>query len=128
MKAVQGQHDVEAFVREGKGIKLVMVNPYAVKQSNLRVHHSKAVAVWLEEHKEQIELFFLPPYAPEYNPDELLNSDLKRNAGAMQSPRSQLELENNVRSPIPTQFPHLFTSSFLFFLPCSSNFLRGLSS
>ena len=50
---------------------------------NLRVHHSKAVAAWLEEHKEQIELFFLPPYAPEYNPDELLNSDLKRNAGAI---------------------------------------------
>lgn len=27
---------------------------------NLRVHHSKAVAGWLEEHKEEIELFYLP--------------------------------------------------------------------
>ena len=64
---------------------------------NLRVHHSNAVAAWLEEHKEQIELFFLPPYAPEYNPDELLNSDVKRNAGARQSPRNQEELEANVQ-------------------------------
>ena len=64
---------------------------------NLRVHHSKAVAEWLEDHKNQIELFFLPPYAPEYNPDELLNSDIKRNAGAKQSPRSQDELEANVQ-------------------------------
>lgn len=65
---------------------------------NLRVHHSKAVAAWLEGHKNQIELFFLPPYAPEYNPDELLNSDIKRNAGARLSPRTQEELESNVQS------------------------------
>ncbi len=65
---------------------------------NLRVHHSKAVAAWLEDHKNQIELFFLPPYAPEYNPDELLNSDIKRNAGAKQSPRTQAELEENVQN------------------------------
>lgn len=65
---------------------------------NLRVHHSKAVTAWLEKHKTQIELFFLPPYAPEYNPDELLNSDIKRNAGAKQSPRSQEELETNVQN------------------------------
>ena len=63
---------------------------------NLRVHHSKAVSEWLNEHKSQIELFYLPPYAPEYNPDELLNSDIKRNAGSRQSPRSQKELEENV--------------------------------
>ena len=65
---------------------------------NLRVHHSKVVAAWVEEHKTEIELFFLPPYAPEYNPDELLNSDIKRNAGAKQSPRSQEELETNVQN------------------------------
>ena len=64
---------------------------------NLRVHHSKAVTAWLKEHNSQIELFFLPPYAPEYNPDELLNSDIKRNAGAKQSPRDQAELEANVQ-------------------------------
>ena len=64
---------------------------------NLRVHHAKIVMEWLNEHKKEIELFYLPPYAPEYNPDELLNSDVKRNAGAKQSPRSQKELEDNVQ-------------------------------
>ena len=44
---------------------------------NLKVHHGKLAAVWLEEHKEKIEVFFLPPYAPEYNPDEYLNHALK---------------------------------------------------
>jgi transposase len=45
---------------------------------NLKSHHAKIVAQWLGEHKEQIEVFFLPPYAPEYNPDEYLNGNLKR--------------------------------------------------
>lgn len=44
---------------------------------NLRVHHSKLVKAWVEEHKEQIELVFLPSYSPELNPDEYLNCDLK---------------------------------------------------
>ena len=44
---------------------------------NLRVHHSKVVRHLLEEHEEQIELFFLPSYSPELNPDEYLNCDLK---------------------------------------------------
>ena len=44
---------------------------------NLRVHHSKPVKAWTEEHYEHIELFFLPSYSPELNPVELANADLK---------------------------------------------------
>lgn len=44
---------------------------------NLRVHHSKPVKAWAEEHAESISLFFLPSYSPELNPDERLNADLK---------------------------------------------------
>lgn len=65
---------------------------------NLRVHHAKKVTTWLEKHQDEIEVFYLPPYAPEYNPDELLNSDLKRGISKRTSPRSEKELEHNVRS------------------------------
>ena len=65
---------------------------------NLRVHHAKRVTAWLEKHKDEIEVLYLPPYAPEYNPDELLNSDLKRGIGKRPSPRSGKELEHNARS------------------------------
>ena len=46
---------------------------------NLRTHHSLEVKDWLskKENRERIELFFLPSYSPELNPDERLNSDLK---------------------------------------------------
>jgi len=41
------------------------------------VHHSKPVKEWVEAHTDKIELFFLPSYSPELNPDEHLNCDLK---------------------------------------------------
>lgn len=44
---------------------------------NLRVHRAKRVAGWVAENAGKIELFYLPPYAPELNPDEYLNRDLK---------------------------------------------------
>ena len=44
---------------------------------NLKVHHGKLAASWLEKHKDKIEVFFLPPYALGYNLDEYLNHALK---------------------------------------------------
>ena len=81
---------------------------------NLRVHHAKLVQAWVKEHEDRIELFFLPPYSPEYNPDELLNSDIKRNAGAKQSPRTQAELEANVQNRLDylVATPAIITSFF----------------
>ena len=45
---------------------------------NLRVHHSKLVKHWLARNADRIEVFYLPSYSPELNPDELLNADLKQ--------------------------------------------------
>ena len=45
---------------------------------NLLVHHSNPVISWVAEHKDQIELFYLPSYSPELNPEERLNADLKQ--------------------------------------------------
>ena len=44
----------------------------------LRVHRSALVRDWLARHKTQIEVFYLPSYSPELNPDEGLNADLKQ--------------------------------------------------
>ena len=32
----------------------------------------------MARHKDEIEIFYLPAYAPEHNPDECLNNDLKQ--------------------------------------------------
>lgn len=45
---------------------------------NLRVHHSKPVKAWLAKNEEKINIFYLPSYSPDLNPDERLNGDLKQ--------------------------------------------------
>jgi len=47
-----------------------------------RVHHSKPVKAWLAEHKQRIEMFYLPSDSLELNPDERLNADLKHALGS----------------------------------------------
>lgn len=34
---------------------------------NARIHHAKLLQPFLEDHKERLELVFLPPYSPELN-------------------------------------------------------------
>ena len=60
---------------------------------NLRVHHSKIVKDWVEQHKDQIQLFFLPSYSPELNPDEYLNCDLKAGVHSTAPARSKSQLK-----------------------------------
>jgi transposase len=43
----------------------------------LSAHTAPVVGAWLARHRERIEVFYLPRYAPERNADEYLNNDLK---------------------------------------------------
>ena len=63
---------------------------------NLRVHHGKIVAQWLEKQKAKIEVFFLPPYAPELNPDEYLNHALKRHVHSGNLPRMKKCIKHKI--------------------------------
>ncbi len=54
----------------GKKIRLVC--------DNGRFHTTKAVKAFLEEHREQIEVYWLPPYCPSLNLIERLWGHLKR--------------------------------------------------
>lgn len=62
---------LEALIKDaGRKVFLIL--------DNLRVHHSKLVKAWVAERKDKIELFYLPSYSPELNPEERLNADLKQ--------------------------------------------------
>jgi transposase len=60
---------------------------------NLRAHHSKPVKDWLAERADRIEVFYLPSYAPELNPDERLNADMKHAIGAKVPVRTKSKLK-----------------------------------
>ena len=54
---------LEALIRDALGKIFLILD-------NLRVHHSKPVKASLADHSNQIEIFYLPSYSPELNPDE----------------------------------------------------------
>lgn len=65
---------------------------------NLKVHHAKVVKAWLEDHQDEIEVFYLPPYSPELNPDEYLNCDLKAGVHSGTPARSKEQLKQKAKS------------------------------
>ena len=61
------------------------------------VHRSKKFKAWLSKHAQRIEVFYLPGYSPELNPDECLNQDVKSNAVGRRRAANQDDLISNVR-------------------------------
>ena len=70
---------------QGKKVFLIL--------DNLRVHHSKPVKAWAAERRDKIELFYLPSYSPELNPEERLNADLKHAIGTKVPVRTKAKLK-----------------------------------
>ena len=65
---------------------------------NLRVHRARAVTAWVAENTDKIELFYLPPYAPDRNPDEFLNNDLKQEMARRATPRTKTAMKTGLLS------------------------------
>ena len=78
------------------------------------VHRSRAVQDWFDAHRAHIQLFFLPTYAPQLNPDERLNNDVKSNAVGRQRPYNRKEMERNVRRFLNSRqrTPHVVRNYF----------------
>ena len=61
------------------------------------VHRSRKVRTWLANHNDRIEMFFLPGYSPDLNPDEMLNQDVKSNAVGKRRPHNLPQMMRIVR-------------------------------
>lgn len=62
---------------------------------NMRVHHAKMLKGFLRRHGKKIQLFFLPSYSPDLNPDEFVNRDLKSNLSNKPLGRAKGQLAKN---------------------------------
>lgn len=63
----------------------------------LRAHMTPAVQEWVAAHRERIEVFYLPPYSPELNPDEYLNNDLKGQVNKAGLPHDTKEVRSRIQ-------------------------------
>src|SRR6266540_3245230 len=64
----------------------------------LNVHKAAKMRAWVRAHRDEIAVFYLPPYAPELNPDEYLNGDLKLAVAARTPARTKPELTQVAKS------------------------------
>jgi transposase len=69
------------------------------------VHKTAATRRWLGRQREQIQVFFLPTYAPELNSDELVNHDVKTNALGRRSEQNVKPYEEPVVQKAPEPAP-----------------------
>ena len=69
---------------------------------NLKVHKAGKVTAWVASHGHEIEIFYLPAYAPDHNPTEYLNNDLKQQLRQQPQPGSKEELIGRTRSLLRT--------------------------
>jgi len=65
---------------------------------NLKVHHGKIVQEWLKEHKDKIEVFYIPTYSPDLNPDEYLNNILKQDVHSGVLPHTKEDIRKKTHS------------------------------
>lgn len=77
---------IQRLVQDSEGHKIFLI------LDNLRAHHAKEVATWVQVHTHEIEVFYLPPYAPQSNPDEYLNRDFKTHLCSADRSRTRDEL------------------------------------
>lgn len=82
----------------------------------LKAHQDGDVKAWVAKHADRLELFELPRRAPELNPDEYLNNDLKRAVNETGLPDSKSELRSRVQHVMRTLIPLHIISYFLH--PC----------
>jgi len=64
----------------------------------LRAHLTPAVRAWVAAHHDRLEVFYLPRYAPELNPDEYLNNDLKGQVNASGLPHDKAEVRSHLQA------------------------------
>lgn len=109
ISAITNQGHLCFRVFEGRFVGALLLDfmKRLIKQANRKVfliidghpvHHAKLVKKWVEDHANQIEVFYLPSYSPELNPDELLNQDVKTNVSRHHRPKNLAEMKTSLRS------------------------------
>jgi transposase len=82
---------------------------------NHRSHKSKMVNKWLTKNVDSINVYYLPSYCPELNPDEFLNQDVKSHLGKQRlHTKTQMVKTLNSHLKMRQKQPHII-----------QNFIKG---
>lgn len=73
----KGSLDAAVFLRFLAGLIGAESRKVFLIADRLQAHKTPEVLAWVEAHRDRIEVSYLPAYAPERNPVEYLNNDMK---------------------------------------------------
>lgn len=99
---------LQRLVKQAKGRKLFLI------VDGHPVHKAKAIKEWLAQQEHLLELFYLPGYSPELNPDELLNQELKATVFKQGRPKNRNELKAKLKARLYSiqKQPHKISAYF----------------
>ncbi len=89
--------NARVFIRFLKRLKRQIGRKVVLIVDEHPAHKAGEAKRWLNSQEEHLQMYFLPPYSPELNPDELLNQDVKTNAVGRRRAIDQADLMANVR-------------------------------
>ena len=106
--------NAKLFIRFLKRLVISTTRKIFLIVDNLRAHKAKLVQSWLSDHKDEIEVHYLPAYSPDLNPDEFLNNTIKRQLSNMPPAKSVNEQQSRLRNQMRSnqKRPGLIASMF----------------
>jgi transposase len=85
---------LQRLIKHAKGRKVFLI------VDGHPVHRAKAIKEWLKDKQKSIELFYLPGYSPDRNPDELLNQELKATVYETGRPKNKIDLKRKLKAKL----------------------------
>ncbi|MGH3903850.1 MAG: IS630 family transposase [Pseudonocardiaceae bacterium] len=92
----EGSMNAERFVEFLTGLLHDFTTPVFLVVDGSSVHKATIVTDYVASTDGRLELFFLPPYSPELNPDEWVNKNVKHDRVARAVPMTRDELKSIV--------------------------------
>jgi len=89
----EGSMNAERFVGFLESLLHDFDTPVFLVVDGSSVHKARIVKDYVASTKGRLELFFLPPYSPELNPDEWVNKNVKHDRIARAVPLTRDELK-----------------------------------
>lgn len=110
---VEGRSNAEIFRQFLEQLMLGEGRPIILVVDGHPIHKARLVMDYVESTDGKLELYFLPPYSPQLNPDEQVWKNIKERV-AKQSPRDKYELRVMIRKALERlqQLPEIVRGFF----------------
>jgi transposase len=90
----------ECFIKFLKQLILNREKPLILFVDRVSSHHSKKVRDFVKNNRAKLRIYFLPRYAPDYNPDEQVWNEMKNNRMGKQPIKSKSDLKEKLKSEL----------------------------